>query len=95
MVPVGFDGDPHALAYVVMGIATLAIVVPLTIALIRLLNETWLDPDRRGEGQGPRQEEVAPAAKPMSRGTDQRVTPRRPGGHDGGAAGLAARGHKP
>ena len=46
----GFGGNLEFLAYSVMALFALAFVIPLTLALIRLANRTWFDPDwRRGD----------------------------------------------
>jgi DMSO/TMAO reductase YedYZ heme-binding membrane subunit len=42
-----WDGDPQALAYFIMGLAALLVLAPLALTVVRLLNETWLDPDWR------------------------------------------------
>ena len=41
----GFGGGLELLPWFVMSLCTFAIGIPLTISLIRLLNETWFDRD--------------------------------------------------
>jgi hypothetical protein len=51
------EGDWRVLAYLIMGFAALAFMIPLTIGIIRLLNQTWFDGEKGSlppqlEGQG-------------------------------------------
>lgn len=42
-----FGGDLQLLAYLVTGVGTLVVAVPVGLLVIRRLNETWLDPEWR------------------------------------------------
>lgn len=71
-------GDVGALANLLMGLAALLVLAPLSLALIRLLNRTLFDPDwrraRQGEREGRLAEEQAPAPEWRPRGTGVRKT---------------------
>jgi hypothetical protein len=77
-----FGGDPQVLVYILVGIVALAVAAPLTIFLIRVLNQTWLDSAwRKNEelhrggvaptGRGPSQGKKGP----MSPGSSQEIMP--------------------
>lgn len=53
-----WDGDLELLAYLVVGVSALAIVAPLTLIVIRRLNETWLDADWRAARRERRQNSI-------------------------------------
>lgn len=40
-----FGGNLPLLIYLVMGLIAFAVTIPFVIGIIRLLNQTWLDPD--------------------------------------------------
>jgi hypothetical protein len=70
-------GDLAVLSYVVIGGVALAVAVPVTIALIRTLNQTWLDWDWRRKDDEPGEREVpqpqlTPRTNPPN--TDQGIT---------------------
>jgi len=87
------------LPWLLLGFCTLAVAIPLTIWVIRLLNEKWLDPYREPERQEPGQalcpnEHPNRPSEAIQTASAQGITPdrrkwstRSAGGNPGGSAG--------